>query len=506
MPLLDPATLGPGSRLPMPLYNRQGVKLLGEGVVLTDSICTRISRSKWGDLFLANSPSEVEAALALIESKQLTAPPPQSPSAPLPSPPNPASSELATEGEPEPLIERAALSSIAIEPKPPEPPAAAPSAAPSVESPVAPLFTLGDRRDLPVHLPPDRESIRRRAALFKSADARVAHLQRLWADLPARIRSRVGSTPFQPREDAPSWPDASRVIALRRERTLRMRAVLAGLLAGAEVPLHELVSLASEMIRWYAAHPERFAQLALLPGRRDEDLPEQCYAAGALALATAARLGWPEAEVRLAALAGMLADVGMAAVPEELRNNARALNEIEINRVRRHPTLGVVLLESIPGLPEEVRRAAFEHQERENGSGYPRGLRSDSIADLSKVAAVATLFAAMTSRRSYRLTKRPYDALEDLIMLASAGALDRRVVRALVQAVGLFPVGSWVLLSNGSTGQVVAADPLKIDRPAVRVAGERSMTIWLSSLDPTDLSVVEAIDPPDSGPSMAADE
>jgi HD-GYP domain-containing protein (c-di-GMP phosphodiesterase class II) len=486
MPLLDPASLGPGSRLPMPLYNRLGVKLLGEGVVLTDAICTRISRSTWGDLFLANTPAEVAAAVALIESEgiapgayaepargpepsdaEVNEAPPEAPEAPV----KPAVAEVVEPAMPLEMIEA---------------------------RPEASIYAASDVFEQPLIVPPSREEVRRRAARFKNSDAHVASLQRLWAGIPLRIRSqRAAHRPATgDLEGLWEWPDASRVIALRRDRTLRLRAVLAGMLAGSEVALRDVAELAEEMHRWHAAHPQRFAQLALLPGRRDEDLPEQCYAAGALAMATAARLGWPEADQRLAALAGMLADVGMAAVPQELRNNARALNEIEINRVRRHPALGVVMLDSVRGLPEEVRRAAFEHHERDNGSGYPRGLRGPDIADLSKVASVATLFAAMTSRRKYRLTKRPYDALEDLIMLASSGALDRRVVRALVQAVGLFPVGSWVMLSTGQAAQVVAADPEQLDRPAVRITGERTMTIWLGGLDRGDMSVVEPIDAP----------
>lgn len=468
MPLLDPATLGPGSRLPMPLYNRQGVKLLGEGVVLTDAICMRISRATWGDLFLANTPAEVAAAVALIESEGFRWPLPTDPAAQ----PRPIEFGLEDEAQAE----------------------AEPPATPEIIEPARPLEALVSREEAPLLASLSRDEMRQRAARFRHADAHVASLQRLWADMPLRMRPRRG-VPLATETDS-TWPTSSRVIALRRDRTLRLRAVLASMLADAEVWLHDVSSLVDEMHRWHARNPRRFAQLALLPGRRDEDLPEQCYAAGALALAMAARLGWPDAEQRLAAMAGMLADVGMAAVPQELRNNARVLNEIEINRVRRHPALGVVMLGSVRGLPEEVRRAVFEHHERNNGSGYPRGLRGRDIADVSKVASVATLFAAMTSQRKYRLTKRPYDALEDLIMLASSGALDRRVVRSLVQAVGLFPIGSWVRLSSGQSAQVVAANPEQVDRPAVRITGDRTMTIWLDGLDRHELRVVEPINAP----------
>src|SRR5690606_31896554 len=90
------------------------------------------------------------------------------------------------------------------------------------------------------------------------------------------------------------------------------------------------------------------------------------------------------------------------------------------------------------------------------------------------------------------------------IMLGSSRVFDRRFVRALVEAIGLFPVGSYVQLSSGAEAQVVGAHANRIDRPLVRFLtpgvqrAPASLVLDLDMLDPWELHVIRAIDPPRS--------
>jgi HD-GYP domain-containing protein (c-di-GMP phosphodiesterase class II) len=170
--------------------------------------------------------------------------------------------------------------------------------------------------------------------------------------------------------------------------------------------------------------------------------------------------------------------------------------------VRRHPTYSVVLLEAVEGVPEDVRLAAYQHHERENGSGYPRGLRGRAISDVARVVALADAFAAAAARRRYRAKKKPYEAIEELIRQAASGVYDRSCARALVESVGLFPVGSHVLLSNRTPAVVVGVQPEAIDRPIVRVlqrsaAGSTlGITVHLADFSRNELWIAEPIDAP----------
>jgi hypothetical protein len=265
-----------------------------------------------------------------------------------------------------------------------------------------------------------------------------------------------------------------------------------------------IVGLADGLIGALLRRPGLFAIPALGLPRPCDSLPDHCFSTGAIALGIAAQLGWPRADVRHAALSGFLADAGMALVAHPVRQAARPLTEIEVNAVRRHPEFTVGLLRNIRGLPEPVVLAAYQHQERADGSGYPLGLGSERLHDLAKVVGVAETFAGMTAPRAHRPALTPHAAMSELAHRAGARAFDRHVVRALVDLLGLYPARSFVRLSTGHVALVgAAAAPGTADRPVIHVvqplgAGPRfGRPIDLARLEPKTLRIVEAIRTPE---------
>ncbi|MCA9311578.1 MAG: HD domain-containing protein, partial [Phycisphaerales bacterium] len=250
--------------------------------------------------------------------------------------------------------------------------------------------------------------------------------------------------------------------------------------------------------------PRRFMHIALLAPGGIEFLPDHAYTTAATSIAIAARLGWSRADVRLAGLTGLLADVGMGLVPRRIRIAERPLNDVEVNRIRRHPTFSVFLLECVQQLPEGVRRAAFQHHERGDGRGYPRGLNADQISDLALVVAIADAYAAAIEPRPYKPRLRPFDAIRELIRFCDAGRFDRAALRALVESVGIFPVGSYVQLESGDLAQVIAAPVTGVDRPVVaplRPAPDgwnQGRHLDLAAPAHQHLAIRRAIDPPDA--------
>ncbi|MBL8747027.1 MAG: HD domain-containing protein [Phycisphaerae bacterium] len=462
---IDATTLRPGVRLPLAFYTRQGVKLLSASTVLTEAMCRMITQSKWGDLFLASSASDLQesALLRLVEP--------------------------AGEGTVAPADVVTAGGVLAVE------------AGERIERHHAEAYELGAFLGTP-----EKEDQRLRAARMKIADQCVLDLSAEWSRLPLRIRSAPTPAWAAPRAafgpTHAEWPDETRLADFRGERVRRFQRVFARILSGLPVALGEVSLLVAELVHLQRTHPERFTQLALLAPRGEDYLPEHCYAVACLSVAIAARLQWSDDHVRLAGLAGLLSDVGMGLVPADLRISGRTLSEMEINRVRRHPTYSVVMLDAVEGLPETVRRTAYQHHERENGSGYPCGLRGRLICDLAKVVAIADAFAAAAARRRYRSAKRPYEAIEEIIMQASIGVFDKRCVRALVEAAGLFPVGSHVMLSNNTPAVVVGVQPGAIDRPIVRVVQHSTqgttlgLTVHLTDFSRNELWISQPIDPP----------
>jgi len=147
-----------------------------------------------------------------------------------------------------------------------------------------------------------------------------------------------------------------------------------------------------------------------------------------IAARIAAALGADEAEITDLRRAAMLHDIGKLAISNRILDKAAGLTAVERAQVRQHPLVTARILERIPGFAHLAPLAAAHH-ERLDGSGYPYGLRAESLTPAMRVLAVADVFEAMTSARPYRPGMDVDAALG--ILRADAGRLDGEVVAAL---------------------------------------------------------------------------
>src|SRR5690606_27821163 len=102
-----------------------------------------------------------------------------------------------------------------------------------------------------------------------------------------------------------------------------------------------------------------------------------------------------------------------------------------------------------------------------DGSGYPRGRTAQKIHPLAKIAGVADTFTALVARRPYRPGMLPYHAMVQMLRDVGAGLYDGQIVRALLNTVSLFPIGSFVALNDGRVGRVLRSNGAFYDRPMV---------------------------------------
>jgi HD-GYP domain-containing protein (c-di-GMP phosphodiesterase class II) len=168
-------------------------------------------------------------------------------------------------------------------------------------------------------------------------------------------------------------------------------------------------------------------------------------------------------------IAAVLHETGMIRLPPAVYMKKRRLNAEERKAILAHPTLGFTMLKSL-NLPLAVTLPALEHHERENGGGYPRQLTGDKIGLYSKIIAVACSYEAQTSRRPHRGAKDGFEGMVDLLKNEGKHYVDS-ISRALVFSLSVYPIGLYVLLSNGRKGQVVDVDPENPRYPLVQVLG-----------------------------------
>ncbi len=192
-----------------------------------------------------------------------------------------------------------------------------------------------------------------------------------------------------------------------------------------------------------------------------------------LAAAFGRHLGLAELEVEVMTLAGLLHDLGKAKLPDSILHKPGKVTANEMVLVRRHQVEGCAMLQN-QGLPATVLRAVLEHHERWDGSGYPRGLKGDAAALLSRRLSILDVYDALISYRTYRKALSPYKALRQLY--TNSGRLYcAESVAAFIRFIGIYPVGSFVRLSDGTCGVVTAFSSDKPLLPTVKVVLDNRM-------------------------------
>ena len=173
------------------------------------------------------------------------------------------------------------------------------------------------------------------------------------------------------------------------------------------------------------------AAMVVLLDSKDEYTAQHSAAVAMFCRDMATALDLPEEEAEALHFAGLLHDLGKVGVPDAVLRKANALDEGEWEFIRQHPEKGAEVLSHLAAYQEVADIVRFHH-ERLDGSGYPNGVLSDAIPELSKVLAVADSYHAMTSDRPYRGARSSFEALKELRMMAGR-TLDARYVEVLAK-------------------------------------------------------------------------
>ncbi|WDV44466.1 HD-GYP domain-containing protein [Clostridiaceae bacterium M8S5] len=167
-------------------------------------------------------------------------------------------------------------------------------------------------------------------------------------------------------------------------------------------------------------------------------------------------------------LAGLFHDIGKLKISTDIINKPSELNEKETNTIRRHPLYGYEILSNTVGISEDVLFGVLQHHEREDGSGYPNGLKGDKIHQFAKIIAVCDIFDAMTSERIYKEKVSPFKVAEQ-IANDSFGKLDAKISLVFLKNISNFYVGNTIKLNTGETGEIIYIYKTDPTRPVVKV-------------------------------------
>lgn len=185
-------------------------------------------------------------------------------------------------------------------------------------------------------------------------------------------------------------------------------------------------------------------------------------------LAMAVKLGYNEKQLSELAIGGIMHDIGKTKLPLEILNKKGKLSEEEFDLVKKHTDFGFEILRNQSSVSLLSAHCAFQHHEKLDGSGYPRGLKGNEIHPYAKVMAVADVFDALTSTRSYRKAMLPHEAME-ILFGGTHTHFEHNLIQTFQASIASYPIGVSVKLNTGETAVVASYLFHAPGRPIVRV-------------------------------------
>ena len=233
-----------------------------------------------------------------------------------------------------------------------------------------------------------------------------------------------------------------------------------------KVPIEDIPANVMPHIAQAAEHPHLCGLLHNLQAKDDYTYRHN-IGVGVLAALLGKWLGLGEREVSELTMAATLHDVGKMRIPLEVLNKPGRLTEEEFELIKRHPEFGCELLRAA-GAAERDMLVALQHHERQDGSGYPHGIRGEEIDYFSKIVAVCDVYHAMSSRRSYH-EPAPFYKILNQMTDNKFGEFDPHIVNVFIDRMMQMMVGNEVLFSDRSVGLIVLIPPSDPLRPLVKI-------------------------------------
>jgi HD-GYP domain-containing protein (c-di-GMP phosphodiesterase class II) len=215
---------------------------------------------------------------------------------------------------------------------------------------------------------------------------------------------------------------------------------------------------------------ERDAAISAILGSQGvgADLARECVNTAILSTVIGITLKLPPYRLSYLSCGALLHDSGMLRVPDSIVKKKGVLSEDEAQKIRAHPLLSYRIITKELMYPDDVGLVGLQHHERWDSEGYPRKTGGEAIDVLARIVSVADAFEAMVSEKSYRNSMIGYAAMKALLS-DNSRRFDPDVLKAFIKSMGIYPLGSTVLLNNAAIAKVIETHPEAPLRPKLRV-------------------------------------
>lgn len=229
----------------------------------------------------------------------------------------------------------------------------------------------------------------------------------------------------------------------------------------------ELSSSADRMMDEILANNEILISMNEI-GTSDDSTFDHSINAAIYAMILAKHLGYPRTRTKKLVMGALLHDIGKTLVDQKILYKPGSLTQEEFEHVKLHTVRGYEALKKNDELTEISRLMALSHHERLDGSGYPYGMKADEIHEFVRIAAIVDVYDALISERCYHKKRTVYEAVS-VMKQEAVGKMDVSLLTSFVKCLAIYPNGTLVKLSDGTTGIVRHQNEQMPYRPVVRI-------------------------------------
>ncbi|MCT2398922.1 HD-GYP domain-containing protein [Novosphingobium mangrovi (ex Huang et al. 2023)] len=302
----------------------------------------------------------------------------------------------------------------------------------------------------------------------------------LHSDMKARVRRREPAAASPARPAAPARPiraaaplagsaTVAREFGNARRTVGQARKVISKIFIEARLGKAPRVADVTPVVEDIHASIERNAHAfsGLMRCKTEmEAIYQHMLSVSALMVSLAREMRLTPQETRLAGMAGLLLDIGVSRLEIGNAMMAGQLDDIDEELWQRHCYIGRELLAAADDVPEEVLHAVMRHHEHMDGSGFPQSLAERDIDLFSRMAAICDRFDLIVAGAVTGQAVDPAEAMR--MMMETEDAFDSEILTRFREALGVYPVGSFVKLRSERIAMVVDQDPSEPALPTVR--------------------------------------
>ncbi|WP_350433269.1 HD-GYP domain-containing protein [Shewanella sp. H8] len=206
--------------------------------------------------------------------------------------------------------------------------------------------------------------------------------------------------------------------------------------------------------------------------------------------------------LRQMAVGGILHDIGKIKVNDAILHKPKKLTPEEFEHMKLHQYFAIQIMDETKGLSQISKDVCLMHHEKIDGNGYPKGLKGEEIPLHGRMSCIVDIFDALTAERCYKEAMSPAAAFKILISLTPFH-LDQSLVYEFIRCIGVYPVGSLVLLSDQRVGIVWEAKDRDVFHPIVKcfysLKHKRYTKIAMVDLLKTEMNIERGITPSSLG-------